>query len=975
MVPPSRALERATATAMQALGPLQQAPAETPSEGQYASSEASEAAEQVAGRRLSGLFSRRVFDDSFALLASSPPTSPLSSSPDADSRSTPTRAPAEDSATCGVSGGSFVDVPEGGGPAGSTTEQSTLVRSDLSLVELAKLAVGVARNPPFRVETILDRRLQSASSLSEVLAAAIAPVRTPLHESEEMILLRDEVSRCQAQVKDAEDKLAIEFGLRTKAEMFSTQASCDFNAASNTLHSVRLENIALSRQLTLANAAIATHAESMAQLGLQADAAAAMRTIRKDRERFKAGMVAYTEQMAKLRSYLLRSDSRNDGTVPASIQALVTENAGLQRANSILRQHSANHGLNTDALVLASAGITADDIDWSLLGLSPPRMSVEPPQTSSSGHPDTLSSDDEASDSAQRGTSTPPSTSGDIEDESEDSPPVGPPPKRRRLRQHPAPTVKPRSTSSVAPKSSLSPGRRLGRPSVKPGRRLAVPSSSRPPSDVGPSTLGSEDFAPLMGSSAGSDSEGGDTDELPASDDEATAAGAAVPTPASDVVDLTSKTAHADAPQPASSPFSSPLVTPPRKDGRPVRGASVMSGLRSMEMAERELAADDFVLGLFRSGSKSQSSSVVKASVPASSNVPADASAQSQSSLPSNKATASVISAAASPASSRATRPTPRRSRSLAATSASSRAGSATFVPLGTGSLQRGPKKLAGLVGPFLRPGFTAPGAQKAWSKIKTVELSETLPKDAVSPISVDGHEALMDWENPNHPWQELRRKLPRSPCLFDASGFPSGSKISIRDTGLGRTVKMWRQFQGVSTDKTEKADLGLAFIDRDNKPRENPAEVLLEPTYLQYPFEVLDWAPTTDDWVRELRDLDARQPWRNCWVDAPAEHPYNTTFAPCNPNVPLFVPRHWSRASVAASVVVDSTLDPAAVSAPWVTDPSDEGSAEQVDPAVDSVAAGSQSQPPHIAGSPPADILSAVLDVLVDLATATTEI
>ncbi|POM65854.1 Hypothetical protein PHPALM_18371 [Phytophthora palmivora] len=766
-----------------------------------------------------------------------------------------------------------------------------------------------------------------------------------------MISLRDEVSRCQAQVKDAEDKLAIEFGLRTKAEMFCTQASCDFNAASNTLHSVRLENIALSRQLTLANAAIATHAESMAQLGLrvknaEVDSAAAMRTIRKDRERFKAGMVAYTEQMAKLRSYQERQPERR-----------------LKRANSILRQHSANHGLNTDALVLASAGITADDIDWSLLGLSPPRVSVEPPQTSSSGHPDTLSSDDEALDSAQRATSTPPSTSGDIEDESEDSPPVGPPPKRRRLRQHPAPAVKPPAAQSV-PAQAASGAPLATAPSSVPARSAAsVPAATAP-------EVGSEDSAPPMGSSAGSGSEGGDTEELPSSGDEATAADAAVPTPASDVVDLTSKTAHADASQPASSPFSSPLVTPPRKDGRPVRGASVMSGLRSMEMAEWELAADDFVLGLFRSGSKSQPSSVVTTSVTASSNVPADASAQPQSSLPSHKATASVVSAAASPASSRATRPTPRRSRSLAATSASSQAGLTTFVPLGTGSLQRGLKKLAGLAGPFLRPGFTAPGAQKAWSKIKTVELSETLPKDAVSPISVAGLEALMDWENPIHPWQELRRKLPRSPCLFDASGFPSGSKISIRDTGLGHTVKMWRQFQGVSTDKTEKADLGLALphspdrvwewsIDRDNKPRENPAEVLLELTYLQYPFEVLDLAPTTDDWVRELRDLDARQPWRNCWVDAPAEHPYNTTFAPCNPNVPLFVPRHWSRASVAASVVVDSTLDPAAVSAPWITDPSDEGSAEHVDPAVDSVATGSQSQPPHIAGSPPADILS----------------
>ncbi|POM67278.1 Hypothetical protein PHPALM_16760, partial [Phytophthora palmivora] len=335
----------------------------------------------------------------------------------------------------------------------------------------------------------------------------------------------------------------------------------------------------------------------MAQLGLrvkntEADAAAAMRTIRKDRERFKAGLVAYTEQMAKLRSYLPRSDSRNDGTVPARIQALVTENAGLQRANS--SQHSANHGLNTDALVLASAGITADDIDWSLLGLSPPRVTVEPPRTSSSGRSDSISSDDEASDASQPAIPTPPSTSGNVEDESEDSPPVGPPLKRRRLRQQPVSTAKPRSTTSAAPKSSLPPGRRLGRPSVKPGRRLAVPSSSRLPSDVGPSArptpttqpvsptpsstaaaqsaparassgvplatapssvparsaasvpaatapeVGPEDSAPPVSSSAGSDYDGGDTEELPASDDKANAAGDSFPTPASDGVDLTS---------------------------------------------------------------------------------------------------------------------------------------------------------------------------------------------------------------------------------------------------------------------------------------------------------------------------------------------------------------------------------------------------------------------------------------------------
>ncbi|POM64990.1 LOW QUALITY PROTEIN: Hypothetical protein PHPALM_19398, partial [Phytophthora palmivora] len=318
---------------MQALGPREQTSTDALSEGPHTASEDRGAAGQAAGTPLS-----------------------------------PTPALTEDSATHGVSGGSS---------AGAIDGESPVVNFDSrrpSTVQLAKLVIGVARNPPCRVDVNLDRRLQNASNLGEVLAAAITPVRIPLHQSEEMVSLRDEVSRCQEQVKDAEDKLATEFQLRTRAEMFCTQASCDFNAAANTLHSVRLENVALSRQLALANAAIATHALTPSPwlnsaFNAEADSAAAMRTIRKDRERFKAGVAAYTEQMAKLRSYLLRSDSRNDGTVPARIQALVTENADLQRANSILRQHSANHGLNTDALVLTSVGITVDDIDWSLRSL------------------------------------------------------------------------------------------------------------------------------------------------------------------------------------------------------------------------------------------------------------------------------------------------------------------------------------------------------------------------------------------------------------------------------------------------------------------------------------------------------------------------------------------------------------------------------------------------------------------------------
>ncbi|OWY96760.1 hypothetical protein PHMEG_00032892 [Phytophthora megakarya] len=88
--------------------------------------------------------------------------------------------------------------------------------------------------------------------------------------------------------------------------------------------------------------------------------------------------------------------------------------------------------------------------------------------------------------------------------------------------------------------------------------------------------------------------------------------------------------------------------------------------------------------------------------------------------------------------------------------------------------------------------------------------------------------------------------------------------------------------------------------------------------------MEVLEWAPTTEDWSRELRVLDAEQPWRNCWIDAPAEHPYNTTSAPCNSEAPVFVPASMTRQAVVSSIAVDQSLSDADLVAPWVSGGSD---------------------------------------------------
>ncbi|OWZ19684.1 hypothetical protein PHMEG_0006013 [Phytophthora megakarya] len=103
-----------------------------------------------------------------------------------------------------------------------------------------------------------------------------------------------------------------------------------------------------------------------------------------------------------------------------------------------------------------------------------------------------------------------------------------------------------------------------------------------------------------------------------------------------------------------------------------------------------------------------------------------------------------------------------------------------------------------------------------------------------------------------------------------------------------------------------------------------------MEVEHLQYSFEILEWAPQTRNWSRELRGLGAQQPLQNCWVDAPAEHPYNTFFAPSNSEVPLFVPPAWIHRAIASRIVVGPSYADADVEAPCVTDPSVVGDSTQ---------------------------------------------
>ncbi|KAE9020388.1 hypothetical protein PR002_g12537 [Phytophthora rubi] len=282
------------------------------------------------------------------------------------------------------------------------------------------------------------------------------------------------------------------------------------------------------------------------------------------------------------------------------------------------------------------------------------------------------------------------------------------------------------------------------------------------------------------------------------------------------------------------------------------------------------------------------------------------------------------------------------------------------FTPAVTSvaDVAEGSRKVSELGYLFLLPGFTAPGAQECWCLLQNLSVPDIPVEDLVSPCSEVGKAAFADWTNPLHPWQLVRVKFPVEPCTVgvvprhatDATekadlGFALWErrhwvKVSAIEayfdelsTRHGRRnptlLKLRRLWQEYSRGRNYRADrlrqqmmkrLWTGCIEYNREPRQFHTETLLEPSYLQNSFEVLEWTPRTSDWVAEITELDARQPRRNCWIDDPASHPLNTTFAACNPAVPLFVLREATSEEVAASVVVEPTLPASPVSAPWVT-------------------------------------------------------
>ncbi|GMF35721.1 unnamed protein product [Phytophthora lilii] len=303
------------------------------------------------------------------------------------------------------------------------------------------------------------------------------------------------------------------------------------------------------------------------------------------------------------------------------------------------------------------------------------------------------------------------------------------------------------------------------------------------------------------------------------------------------------------------------LSTPKRRDGRPTREASVTASLRSKASLEELLASDDLVL------------------VPA----PTDASA--------GVLTGSLGSGSASSAPP----PPPRHGRSLPyqITATLDHAGhqpervyacdvaSATSGVEGDAAANLGQPRWEGSV-----------GRQRHQTDFEVWERGHCIPIGAI-----------------DHWLDAFAQEVGEDSAEFQA------------------ILAAWIEFDRARNLRADRypQQVPHRYWDWAIRPSSDPAhippELMLEPTILIFSFEVILWIPKTADWVSEVSVVDERQPWRNCWIDVPGQHPFNTTFAPCNPPVPLFVPRGFTRQQVIDDIMLNPQLSVQEIISPWAVE------------------------------------------------------
>ncbi|GMF14943.1 unnamed protein product [Phytophthora lilii] len=420
--------------------------------------------------------------------------------------------------------------------------------------------------------------------------------------------------------------------------------------------------------------------------------------------------------------------------------------------------------------------------------------------------------------------------------------------------------------------------------------------------------------------------------------------GAATPSPpgprpaspaAPEVVDLSGDDQVDEAPTSVDTNHEILLSTPKRRDDRPTREASVTASLRSKASLEELLASDDLVLG-------PQSPSDDADGPPSS---PSGAASQvpvvsSSGALTSQASVVVFVGVFYGPglcgsviATIAASCIRPSTDRCLDRCSYwKSGIGLCFFGTPAAWSIAAVPDHGHALDHAGHQPERVyACDIASATSGVESFDAAANLGSTTPGSVADEREDPVLggaypNYEDPNHPSQQLRRKMPDRPPIehwLDAFA----QEVGEDSAEFQAILAAWIEFDRARNLRADRyrQQVPHRYWDWAIRPSSDPAhstpELMLEPTILTFSFEVIPWIPKTADWVSKVSVVDDRQPWRNCWIDVPGQHPFNTTFAPCNPPVPLFAPRGFTRQQVIDDIMLNPQLSAQKIISPWAVE------------------------------------------------------
>ncbi|EGZ07034.1 hypothetical protein PHYSODRAFT_341193 [Phytophthora sojae] len=803
------------------------------------------------------------------------------------------------------------------------------------LESLGRLSVNLQLGPSIRGDRRVGSRLASARNLDEVVTAAEPNMDVGEGSTLDMATLRARLHSAESAQAAAENRLRSQTYSLENQKVFLKNAYDEIAQLKKDVAHLRQLEAHYIVELESSNAAVdglrecSDRQENRVRVAEDSQARA-LAQLKREQEVYKAAVASSTAQSRRLHDLLARSDAADD-TAPARLRRrnedLEEQVKRLTRANKTLRAHVQLEEMDPDVLVLAVEGISTGELNWSLPDLTPESLAILQKQhrTADRSKPDR----DIAEDLAR--------TAFSLNDS------IGDPLRKDTPAGANKTTLGP---SATAVKKARASRRSSSSPRFSPRKRSREDSGyvSAAASPARPSRSGSKARKTSAESSAGS-----------------SASSSPVRKSSEKLKKLPKKRKESrwTRSRSASMPRGSPVYAlhrfqclSPHESCSSREGYCALCswfcavccfcGNSCQAVVPVSGSGDDPQVGGLSHRADRGWTDEQLASVEQSPEVPQWFGDDSDAGLTEGLVDDSVVVPASSPlvadglSSSDSTdlsSPAPALPPASAESSASlPLVPAASAEPADTSvavSLAHRPANAASQKVPTTRSRVLDPDCK----------LPTSIPGDARIAATTAGIKAFKDFKNPYHPWQQLRR-LNEYWSNFRGYGDPDDIDLGFSDweryhwipapavakakvrAELDEAKAEWLAYAAERNKRWDRFRAKIIyqvwrwFVSKEPRFAALHTESLFEPSMLGCPFDNLTWLPKTTDWVSEISALDAAEPWRNGWVDVPAQHPYNTTFFPCNPRFPLFVPANTTREEVGRQIVVCPDLTPNEIAA-----------------------------------------------------------